>query len=69
MFSYLMLNLFFSLAGACYFMYGKRQTELWFMLAGAFLMVFPYVVSETLPMLLVGAALMAAPFAVRRWME
>lgn len=69
MFNYLFLNLFFSLVGMGYFMFGKRQTELWFMIAGVGLMIFTYLFSGILLLLTIGAALMALPFVIRRWEE
>ena len=61
----LLWGLLFSSVGLGYFIYGKNQKALVPALCGVVLMVFPYFVSGILPMVLVGAALMALPFFVR----
>jgi hypothetical protein len=50
--------------GTGYFMYGKRQTKFAPLLAGMALCVYPYFVDSTLWLIVIGAALMAAPFVV-----
>ena len=50
--------------GTGYFMYGKRQTKVAPLLAGMALCVYPYFVDSTLWLIVIGAALMAAPFVV-----
>ena len=49
-----------------YFVYGKKQAELAFMLAGGLLCIYPYVVSDLTVMVIVGVLLMAAPFVADR---
>jgi hypothetical protein len=61
-----MLSLLLGLVGSGYFLYGKKQSDIWFMLAGGLLVFFPYLVSSIGPMLLIGAALAAAPFVLQR---
>jgi len=58
----LVWGMLFGAIGLGYFIYGKRQSALLPLLCGIGLMVFPYFVSGTLWMLLIGAALMAAPW-------
>ena len=59
-------NLFVGiLAGAIgtgYFIYGKRQTRIAPMVAGALLCVYPYFVDGLLWLILIGAVLLALPF-------
>ena len=52
----------FGAFGMGYFVYGKQQRRIVALACGIGLMVFPYFVTGTLWMLLVGTALMAAPF-------
>jgi len=66
-FSYLYCSLLFGLVGTAFFIYGKRQTEGVFLVAGCALMVFPYFISGMVLTLLVGVALIAAPFVLRRF--
>lgn len=62
--STLLLSLVFSAIGAGYFLYGKRQQQIVPLLSGLVLSIFPYFISNTLLMLLVGAALLAVPFII-----
>ena len=61
----LVWGLLFGAVGAGYFLYGKRQQEGVPMLCGVGLMVFPYFVSNTIILVIVGALLMAIPFLFR----
>jgi hypothetical protein len=58
----LVWGMLFGAIGMGYFVYGKRQSALLPLVCGLGLMVFPYFVTGTLWMLLVGGALMAAPW-------
>ena len=58
----LVWGMLFGAIGMGYFIYGKRQSSLLPLLCGVGLMIFPYFVSGTLWMLLIGGALMAAPW-------
>jgi len=58
----LVWGMLFGAIGLGYFIYGKRQSALLPLLCGFGLMVFPYFVSGTLWMLLIGAVLMAVPW-------
>jgi len=53
--------------GLGFFVYGKKQRAPLPWVCGLLLMVFPYFVSATWAQLLLGAALCAAPFVLRRW--
>lgn len=61
----LVWGILFGIVGSGYFLYGKKQHAGVPMLCGFGLMVFPYFVSSTLMMVLVGAGLMAVPFLFR----
>lgn len=61
----LLWGVLFSSIGLGYFIYGKRQGAPVPLLCGIGLMVFPYFVSNSGAMVLVGAALMAVPYFVR----
>lgn len=50
--------------GMAYFIYGKRQQRFAPLVAGMLLCVYPYFVHGTLWLVLVGLALLAAPFVV-----
>ncbi len=51
--------------GVGYFVYGKKQAEAVPLLAGAALCVVPYFIDSLLVLILVCAALLAAPFLFR----
>lgn len=58
----LVWGMLFGAIGMGYFIYGKRQSALLPLVCGVGLMVFPYFVSGTFWMLLIGALLMAVPW-------
>ncbi len=62
----LWLSLIFSVFGAAYFLYGKNESDFWFMMAGGGLTFYGYFMPGIAAMLLVGALLLAAPFVARR---
>jgi hypothetical protein len=62
----LWLSLVLGLIGVAYFMYGKKESEFSFMLAGGLLCGYPYVVSNIVAVLAIGAVLMASAFVARR---
>ena len=61
----LLWGVLFSSIGLGYFIYGKRQGAPIALVCGIGLMVFPYFVSNSWAMVLVGAALMAVPYFIR----
>jgi hypothetical protein len=63
----LLLNLMFSAIGSGYLVYAKKQYSARFAIFGALLAVFPYFVENVLLMVLIGAALAAAPFVMDRF--
>lgn len=56
-----LLSLLFSAIGSGYVVYGRKQYEPWFLIAGVALAVYPYFVSSIVLMLIIGAVLAVAP--------
>lgn len=63
----LFASFLFGTVGAAYFLYGKRQSEITFMLAGGMLAFYPYFVEGAFATVTVGLLLSAAPFVARRF--
>ena len=61
----LFLGLIFGSVGTGYFVYGKKQKKMMAFIAGIGLCVFPYAISNTVVLVLVGILLMALPFVFR----
>jgi hypothetical protein len=55
-------GLLFGVVGFVYWRYGKKREKPVMLWSGVALMVYPYVVSALLPVILVGLALVALPF-------
>lgn len=62
----LMIYILTGAGGAAYFLYGKKQQNIAFLTAGIGLCVYPYMVSSTVSLVLIGAGLLAAPFLLSR---
>lgn len=62
----LLLGLLFGSIGVGYFLYGKKQGLMPPMASGAALMVYPYFVDQPAMLAVIGTALMAVPFFLRR---
>jgi len=62
--SALIIGLIAGAIGMGYFVYGKRRQKFAPMLAGVLLGVYPFFTENPILLLLIGAALMAAPFLV-----
>lgn len=60
----LIIGIFTGAIGVGYFMYGKRQARFAPLIAGMLLCVYPYFVSGVVWLVVVGVALMAAPFFI-----
>jgi hypothetical protein len=58
----LVIGIFTGAIGVGYFIYGKRQARFAPLLAGMMLCVYPYFVQSVLWTVVVGVALVAAPF-------
>lgn len=61
----LIWNVFFSVVGAGYFVYGKRQQETAPLICGLVLMVFPYFITNPWALFIIGTILMGLPFYFR----
>jgi hypothetical protein len=61
----LVWGMLFGAIGMGFFVYGKRQRAVVPLACGLALMLFPYFVSSTWGLVLIGAALMAIPYFVR----
>ena len=59
---WLLWGLLFGAFGFAYFMYGKKQQAVVPLVSGLVLMIFPYFVSNTIMLVVVGVALIAAPW-------
>ncbi|MDD3763694.1 MAG: hypothetical protein PHP86_10435 [Nevskiales bacterium] len=62
----LLWSVLFGSIGFGFFLYGKRQAAIVPLLCGLLLMVYPFFVSNTILLVLVGVALTAAPYFFRR---
>ena len=62
----LLWGFLFGSIGVGYFVYGKKQQRLVPLLCGIALMVFPYFVSSSIALVLIGGFLLALPYFVRR---
>jgi predicted membrane protein len=58
-------GLLFGAVGVGFFIYGKKQQAAVPLVCGLALMIFPYCVSNTIVLVLVGATLIAVPYFVR----
>ncbi len=61
----LLWGLLFGSVGLGFFMYGKRRKAVVPLACGLALMIFPYFISNTLLLVIMGVALMALPCFVR----
>lgn len=63
--TWLVIGVITGSVGMGYFVYGKKQQMFVPMIAGALLCIYPYFTSNLWVTILVGLALMAAPFVLR----
>ena len=63
--SLLFWGLLFSSIGLGFFIYGKKQKAVVPLVCGLALMIYPYFISSTFPLVSIGAVLMAIPYFVR----
>jgi hypothetical protein len=63
--SWLLWGLLFGSFGLGFFVYGKKQRAVVPLVCGLALMIFPYFVSSTILLVLIGTALIAVPYFVR----
>ena len=62
----LMVYILASVGGMAYFVYGKRQQNGAFLVAGVCLFIYPYLFNSVLALILVGLVLLGAPFLLTR---
>jgi hypothetical protein len=62
----LIWGLIFSSIGTGFFIFGKKKSNMLLMFVSVVLIGYPYVVQKTVPIILVGAALTAACYLVRK---
>jgi hypothetical protein len=48
--------------GLAYFVYGKKQSKMIFMITGIALMAYPYLFSNTIVLIIIGVILIPLPF-------
>ena len=63
--SLLLWGLLFSSIGLGFFIYGKKQKAVVPLVCGLALMIYPYFISSTFPLVSIGAVLIAIPYFVR----
>lgn len=51
--------------GMAYFIYGKKQSRLIFMGTGIALMVYPYLFSNVIVLIVIGVVLLPLPFVIK----
>lgn len=65
------MTLFFSIVissvGFAYFIYGKRNSELVYMVDGVAMMLYPYFVGNLLISVIIGIVLCTLPFILKRY--
>ena len=61
----LMWGMIFGSIGLGYFVYGKKQNSIVPMLSGIGLIIFPYFVSNTILLVIIGLLLSAIPYFIR----
>ena len=63
--SLLLWSLLFSSVGFGFFLYGKKQQAVVPLFSGLALMIYPYFVSSTILLVVIGVVLIALPYFVR----
>lgn len=63
--SLLLWSLLFSSVGLGFFLYGKKQQAVVPLFSGLALMIYPYFVSNTILLVVIGVVLIALPYFVR----
>jgi hypothetical protein len=54
--------------GMAYFIYGKKQEKISFLVAGLCLCIYPYLFESVLALVLIGLVLVAFPFVVKYYL-
>lgn len=61
----LLVGLITGAFGMAYFVYGKKQGKMVFMATGIALMVYPYLFSNVILLIIIGVILMPLPFVLK----
>ena len=61
----LLWGLLFGSIGLGFFIYGKKQRAIVPLVCGLALMIYPYFVTHSLPLVIIGSALVALPYFYR----
>ena len=64
---YLYISILISSIGFGYFIYGKKQSDFYFLIAGLILIVYPYFTKGVF-IIIVGVLLLLAPFVAKRFL-
>jgi hypothetical protein len=56
---------FFSIIGFAYFLYGKKSVNYLFLFCGIILMAYPYFVTKTVYLIIVGLVVRVIPFIIK----
>ncbi len=62
----LFFGILFGAIGSAYFLYGKKTTNLPYLFSGVALILYTYFFDNPWVIVIIGAVLMAAPFAIER---
>jgi hypothetical protein len=65
--NYIFFSVLFSIIGMAYFSYGRKQ-NIYFMVFGIVLMIYPYAVEQLTSLIVVGIILTALPFILNRFL-
>ena len=63
--SLLLWGMVFGSVGLGFFIYGKKQEAIVPLICGLVLMILPYFISNTIPLVVIGVALIPIPYFVR----
>ena len=63
----LFVGVFMSAVGLGYFIYGRKTSEFYFLVAGLILMIYPYFLKDVVVIGIIGLVLILAPFLLKRF--
>ena len=63
----LFIGLLMSSVGLGYFVYGKKSSDIQFMLTGIALMVYPYFFQDVMAIVIIGLILLLVPFLMKKF--
>ena len=59
------LGFMFSAIGMAYFIYGKKSVEFTYLIVGVLLMIYPYIIRNSVTMSVIGLVLTASPHLIK----